>query len=248
MEFKLIIYFVVLMFLVSGPIMFLLHRVLVVSTEGAVNRLNQQSTELSAKQAELSAKIKQAEEELVRRRQEAQDLVNKMRAEAEEASKSEREMIIKKAREEGEEIITKAQNATVKLRRELEREIDSKIVDYGMDILNNILSDKAKGALDEILINEYLASLKNIDMSRIGPEVTTIDVFTLAPLSENTKKELASIIKQKSGRDLALKSSIDPKIGGGMVLKFSSMALDGSIKNLIREAGVNLRKQIESRA
>ncbi len=217
------------------------------STDSAVRRLKADIEQAKTLQTDLSQKLKTAEEELNKKQAEAKALTEKMRSDAEEASKHEREKIIAKAREEGEEIIAKAQGAKAKMKEELEKENDTRVVSFGMQMLNDILSQKAKGALDEILINEFIENLKNIDMSRLSPDVTTAEIITLTGLQENTKTHLSSILKEKLKRDLAIKSTLDPNLGGGAILKFGSMALDGSIKNLIRESGNVLKEKVSQR-
>ena len=170
-----------------------------------------------------------------------------MKSEAEESSKVEREKIIANARTEGEEIIAKAQNAKQKIAEELEKENDIRMINYSMEMVNEILSQKAKNALEDVLVTEFFDNLKSIDMTRISPDILTVDVISVNPLKDNHKAQLTALIKEKVGRDLSLKVSVDPQLGGGIMLKFGSMALDGSIKNLIREASVTMMQKVSAR-
>ena len=43
-----------------------------------------------------------------------------------------------------------------------------------------------------------------------------------------------------------MKPATDPEIGGGVILKFGSLTLDGSIKNIIRETGLTMQAQMEA--
>lgn len=245
MEWQFILKFLVLTAVVSGTIIFFLHRTLISTTEGAVNRLNQEIEKANAKQAELSAKIKQADDELAKRQAEAKKLAEKMKSDAEEQSKAEREKIIGKAREEGEEIIAKAHSATEKIKQEIEKEMEVKIVNYSTDILNDILSEKAKGSLNEVLIDEFLNGLQNVDMSKISPDVKSAELVSLTDVDESIKNRFSQVIKDKLNRDISISAKTDPELGGGVMLKFGSMALDGSLRNLIREKGVAIKEKIE---
>ena len=173
-------------------------------------------------------------------------MADKMRLEAEEESKSTREKVVSKAREEADEIIAKAQNSKDKIRKEIQAEFDVKIIGYGMEILAEILSQEAKSSLNDILIEEFLTSLENVDMSRIDQGVKSVDVFTLTEMDAKVKDKLASIIKKKLNREVVVNASIDSDIGGGVLLKFGSMALDGTIKNLIKEKGLILQAEATS--
>ena len=242
-----VIKFLLLTFVVSGVIIFILHRTLVSSTEGAVNRLNEEIAKANAKQAELSIKIKAADEELAKRKQEAKELAEKMKSDAETESKEQREKMIQTARKESEDIIAKAQGAREMIRKELEKEMDMRAIEFSMKILNDILSEKTKGALDETLLSEFFANLQNLDMSKIGRDISTVEVVTLNALSSDKVSQLKLVLKSKLNRDVDIKSVTDPQLGGGVLLKFGSMAIDGSIKNLIRESAVEIQETVESR-
>lgn len=248
MEFKSLIFsFVLLMFIICGGIIFWLKRTLVSSTEGAVSRLNDEIASAKAKETELNKKLDEAEEELKKRLMEAREVATKLRTEAEEETKSERDKIITKAREESEVIIEKAQGAKDKIKLELEKENDIRMIQHSMEVLNKILSDKAKGALDVTLIDEFLENLKNTDMSRISSDIKEAQIISVHPIPQDKLTQLTSIIKEKMEREIVIKTSTDAQIGGGVIVKFGTMALDGSIKNLIREAGTEMVAVTEAR-
>ncbi len=246
MELQFIIKFLFLTFFVSGVIIFFLHRALISGVDSAVKRLDAEIAKTNKKQLDLNRKLREADEELEKRRTEAKALADKMRTDAEEGSKAEREKIISAARAEGEEIIEKAQMARARIRIELQKEMDLKIVDFGMQVLNEILSEKAKGALEQILIGEFLENLKNIDMSKISPSVNEAEVVTANHIEDSVKNQFQQVIKDKLNRDISINVKIDAEIGGGVILKFGSLALDGSIRNLIRESGISKRAELEA--
>ncbi|MBU0468017.1 MAG: F0F1 ATP synthase subunit delta [Candidatus Omnitrophica bacterium] len=240
---ELILKFFILVGLLLGAILFFVKRVFDTSKQKAIDSLNDEISKANAKQAELSRKIKDADEELEKRKIEVKELTDKLRQEADEEIKAERDKTVSKAREEGEEIITKAQNAKDKIRQEIQADFDVKLINFSMEILNEILSENAKGALNEVLISEFLSNLEDTDMSRIDDKIKSIDVITVAALDAKGKEKLTDIISKKMNRKIDVKLVTDPKIGGGVLLKFGSMALDGSIKKSILEKGLALQKQ-----
>ena len=244
-NFQFVAGFLTLMFIVVVFISLALRWVYISSTKGAMKRLEEDIAKANAKQAELSNKLKEAEEELMKRKAEARQLAEKMRADAEEASKAERERIISEARKEAEEIITKAQNSKDKIRQELQKEFDLKVYETAMKILNDILSEKAKGAFDEVLVEEFLDALKDTDMSRINQDINEVEVITQNELAPSVKSKIEEILKDKLRRDVSINASVDASLGGGIILKFASMALDASMKNFIREKVHMLMSQTE---
>ncbi|HOW36425.1 MAG TPA: F0F1 ATP synthase subunit delta [Candidatus Omnitrophota bacterium] len=240
-----ILQFLVLTFIVTGTIIFFLHRFLISSTDGAVRRLNTETEAVRAKQAELSRKIKEADEELAKRKKEAEDLTKKMLEEADTAARAEREKMIKKAREEGEEIISRAQGTRDKIRAEIQKEMTLKTIDFSAQILNSVLSDRARGTLNLYLVNEFIENLEKMDMAQVDKDVTTADITTAAEIDEATKQKLGKVIKGKLNRDITVNSTVDPAVTSGAVLRFGSLALDGSLQNMIREASEALKQKSE---
>lgn len=236
--------FTVLMLLVAGTIIFFLRRTLILSTEGALQRLNEEITKVTEKQNELSNKLQKSDEELKMREKEAKELAEKMRVEAEEEIKTSREKIIAQAREEGEEIIAKAHGAKDKIREELERDMDVKLVRFSMNMLNDVLSDKAKGSLNKVLVEEFINNFQTIDMNRISSDVKSVEVVMLEEADSALINKFKTMIKERLERDIDISIKVDKEIGGGVIMMFGSMALDGSVKNLIREAGTNLTSEI----
>jgi len=248
MDFKwFIVNFIFLMIVFVGVTIAVIKRTLFSSTDSALKKLDSELAKANAKQVDLTKKLRQADEELSQRKQEASELTGKMRNEAEEESKNEREKIIGKAREESEEIIAKAQNAKEKIKIALEKEVDTKVVKTSVVILNEILSENAKKAFNKELIDEFFVKLENVDMSRISPETKEAEIISLVPLSDDEKENFSKIIEKKVGRKLTLSTLEDPQLGGGAILKFGSMSLDGSIKNLIRNAALKIQEEVDIR-
>lgn len=234
----------VLMLVVTGIIIFFLHRFLISSTEGAVNRLNEEIEKAQKRQAELSRKLQEADTELNKRRAEAKALADQMRQQAEQETKAEREKIIAESRKEGEDIISKAQGAAEKLKEDLLKDIDSKAVDFALQILNTVLSKKSLGALDKQLVSEFLEKFKSLDMSQLSADIKEAELVCTHSIEENQKTEIGQVIQKQLKRALPLKTAMDGNLGGGIMVKFGSMAIDGSVRNLLREEGKTLKAKI----
>lgn len=238
--------FVILMAVVCVPLILLLRWALLNSTEGAVKRLNGEVEQNRRKQAELNQKIKEAGEELAKRKAEATELADKMIAEAEEQARAEREKMIARARAEGEEIITKAQGTKDQIRKDLEKEMHLKAIDCAIQILTLILSQDVQRALNSHLFTEFFEGLKKVDMSRIGPEVGAAEVITARPLEDREKEQLTKMLLEKLNRTIQVDFLQDQQIVGGVMLKFGNLALDGSLQKRIKEEAIKCKQKIES--
>lgn len=241
----LIIQFLILTAIVSGVLIFFLKKILFDSTQGAVNRLNSETEEVRKKQQELNEKIKQANEELEKRRKEADALVRKMTEQAEEAAKQEREKLVNKARAEGEEIISKAQRTKDEIRKVIQQEVEIKMVEFAGQILAEVLSQKAIGALDQQLLAEFIQELKNVNTDIIDPKINTADIITARSIDNSIRNQLSDVLKEKLNRVINVNVSEDSTLIAGAVLKFGSLSLDGSLKNLVNETSLQMREKIE---
>lgn len=245
MSWNLIIQFLVLTALISGMIIFALYMVLIRTVDGAKQRLDRDAEAARQREAELNAKIKQADAELQRRQKELDIIEKKMRQELEESAAKMKDEIIQKARTEAEDIITKAQNAKEMIRREIERNMEIKIVDYSVKVLSDVFTNAAKDSLDRQLFSEFIEKLKGVDLSKLGPDVKTADVITANPLDQAALSSIAQVFKEKLGRELKLNPKIDKTVLNGVVLQFESLLLDGSLKNSFNESATALKQQVE---
>ncbi len=210
-----------------------------------LNRLNKETQAVLTKQTELNQKIKEANEELSKRKAEADALVLKMTEDAEKAAKEEREKLVAKARQEGEEIIVKANNTKEDIRKKIVKEMDMRAVDFTAMILDDVLSKAGRIALDECLISEFIDSLAKMDMEMIGEEIKTAEVVTASAITERMRNRLSETLLSKLGRTIEVTATSDPKILSGMILRFGSLAIDGSLKNMVRESATGLKEKLE---
>lgn len=244
-DFKLVLQILILFSFMTGVLIFFLKKILFDSTQGAVNRLNRETEAVRAKQAELNEKIKQANQELARRRAEADALVAKMATDAEEKAKLEREKIIVKARQEADEIINKAQKTKDEMRKTLEKDIDLRAVNFSIFVLSDVFSQRALSAFNECLIQEFFESLQKVDMDMLDSKLTSAEVVTALPPEDSFKTKLQDILKKKLNRSLDLNYIQDKKIISGTILRFGSLSLDGSLVHLLQEKGVEVKDRVE---
>ena len=247
MSWNLIIQFLILTAVISGGIIFTLYMVMIKSTDGHIQRLGRDAEAARQREAELNQKIKEADAELQKRKKELDIMEKKMRQELEEQIVKQKEEMINKARLDAEEIITKAQGASEGIRRESEKNMEIKIIDYAAGIASEILSVKVKEVLDQYLITEFIEKLNKVDMSRIGVDIKVADVISATPIPESLLAEVSKVFKDKLSRDIKLRSKVDPNIVGVLILMFESLQLDGSLQNALKESANALKQQVEKK-
>lgn len=245
MGWELVIQFLILTAIVSGAIIFTLHRVFISSVEGAKQRLDRDAESARAREAELNRKIRQADEELAQRKRELDALEQKMKGDLEAEAVKHKEELVTKARTEAEDIINKAQNAAEGIRRDIERQMELKIVDYSFKILDEVLTKKARAALERDLIEEFILQLKNVDMTKMSSEIKQADLVTVFGTTDMDVKKISEIIHSKTGRSMTIAAKSEEGHISGIILKFGSLQLDGSLKTAIRDHSIALKTQIE---
>lgn len=210
-----------------------------------LNRLSKETEITHAKQTELNVKIKEASEELSKRKAEADALVAKMTEDASAKAREERDKILAKARQEGEDIIVKANNTKEDIRKAIVKEMDMKTVVVTALVLEEVLGKKGKPALDESMIIEFMEGLVKMDMEMIGEDITAADVITASAMSDALKNRLSDALQGKLGRMVKINQSVDSKILSGIILKFGSLNIDGSLASMVRENAIVLQEKIE---
>ena len=229
----------------TGVLGFFFIRYMSKHTETAVNRLNRETEDVRQKQVELNEKIKDANEELVKRRKEADALVSKMKEDAEEKASQEREKIIQKARQDAEEIINKAHHTKDQVRLELEKEMKLQAIDYCVLLMEQFFTGRSFEALDESLISEFLSDMENVDMEMIGDDVTSLDVVTARPLADKFEQRLNDILYSKLERKFQVNKEVQLELIGGILLKFGTLSLDGTLKSLLRNTAEEVKEKLE---
>ena len=245
MHSQLIIFFIIFQIVVFAVFIFALYHVTVSQVDGAKQRLDRDAEAARAKEAELNRKIRQADEELAARKKELDNLERKMKGDLEAEAVKHKEELITKARSEAEEIIVKAQNAAEGIRRDVEKQLELKIIDHTIKVIDDVLSKKARTALEKDLVEEFIVQLANVDMSKISMEIKAADVVTTQGLGEADLRRISEIVRSKTGRDISLHPKIEAGHISGVVLQFGSLHLDGSLKSAIREAAASLKAEIE---
>lgn len=210
-----------------------------------LNRLSKETEVTHAKQTELNVKIKEASEELNKRKAEADALVAKMTEDASTKAREERDKIVSKARQEGEDIIVKANNTKEDIRKAIVKDMDMKTIDVTALVLEEVLGKKGKPALDESMILEFIEGMMKMDMEMIGEEIASAEIITATPLTAAMKNRLSEALVSKLSRQITINASNDPKILSGIILKFGSLNIDGSLATMVRENAITMKEKIE---
>ena len=72
--------------------------------------------------------------------------------------------------------------------------------------------------------------------------IKEVVAITAVPISGQHQNRLTSVLKKKLNSEIRLTNDVDPKILGGMVLRFNHIEIDGSYSNQLAELKQHLKK------
>ncbi|RCS41238.1 ATP synthase F1 subunit delta [Bremerella cremea] len=113
-----------------------------------------------------------------------------------------------------------------------------------IDVLNKAFGDKMNPVLLTFLkvvnqhgrqdcLREIYEAAKKIDNERRG--LIEVTATTAAPLPEELAASLTDRLKEKLGREIVLKTEVDPDLIGGLVLHVGDTVFDGSLANRLKQ-------------
>ncbi|MDD5421832.1 MAG: F0F1 ATP synthase subunit delta [Candidatus Omnitrophota bacterium] len=230
-----------------GAVIYFLKKTMYGDTQSAVKRLNESYQDMTKKKEELAAKVKQMEEELLKKKDEAEKIAIQIRDDAEKESKEKGDAITKKAREEAERIISDTIMMKDKIREDIKKEEDLKMLDYCSAILCDTLKDSVRDEVDQALVKDFLEGLKGMDMNHVPPGINEIEVVTRSNLSDALRSTIIEAVKRNTKKSVTVKETADGTIIGGVIIKFGSLVLDGSLAGKLKDVTAARKQKIDEK-
>ena len=109
-----------------------------------------------------------------------------------------------------------------------------------LDLLENKASPVTTNLVMFVVGNGRVRDLPEIVdalISRAAAEAKkeVADVRSAVPLSEDQKARLADALGKATGKDVQLKVTIDPEIGGGIIAQVGDTVIDGSVRRRLEQ-------------
>lgn len=239
---------IVMMTIVFGIVLFFLKRIVWGDTQSAVHRLEESYEEIKKKKDEVAQRLSEIEEEYRKKKEEADHIVQELKEKALKEYDEIRQDAFKKAKIESEDIISKAQRTVEKIKENIQNDLESKFTDYCAELLRHVFSNMAQESLDQILAREFIEELKNMEVSHMNVGSESVDILSARPLDAVVSREIKEALMNKFKKEISLSEKLDEKLIGGVLLKFGSLVLDGSLAARLREAVLYKKQKIEERA
>ena len=100
-----------------------------------------------------------------------------------------------------------------------------------------LLVDKRRIIFLESIVDQYLSLLRKLNQTVLA------DVTSATELNDEQKGKIVDKVKQiVEARDVELKTTIDPSLIGGVIIKVGSKVIDASLRGQLRRISVSLNK------
>lgn len=219
----------------------LLHKQL----ELGIKRIKKLDEENLKKEALLNERLQRLDKECTMKLGEAEQEARTLIDAAKEELKKMREEERVRAKEEAKRIIAGGLQEKEKLMKESRQDIFDKAVIFAQQVLRRMFSEKdlegLRGKISKEVV-DFLAQSKQID--ELLADNKSVEIITAAPLTEEHKKGILKIIKDKAKSDLDVKFNVDKDAIGGLVLKIGKQVIDGSITYRINQTAQEVKEEI----
>lgn len=240
----LILQFVIIETVIFLIVIFILRRLMIQNTQSAVSRLKTADEENKKRIAEMKKKIEEAQTEYQKKTAELAGELEKQREEAKKKLEEEKTGFLGRAREESERILGTAKSRSAQMELAVEKELQARVAGLAAEVVQNVLSQSMKTALNNQLIDEALSEFEALDIGQVPEQAGEAGITTPAPLSPEAGKKIRMILQKKVGRAIEIRETVKKGMAGGIVLSLGSLVIDGSLDSRLEEATKNLKKEV----
>lgn len=240
----LILNFIIFETLLFAAILLVLKKLLFTDANSALNRLNDTRIRTEKKQNELEERIKKFEESCRVQVADTQKKAEEIKSQAIAESDKKGREIIEKARAQAEEIVTKANDAKERLKAILEKEVELKMMDFCANLYTRAFVERMPVKFNDAMIDDFMAELPKMDAKYIA-DAKEMEIITISKLNEDVKNKIKSVIEGKINHKVNVKEKEDKSILAGIIVKFGTLAIDGSLKSKLVEAAEKIKVEKE---
>ncbi len=199
-----------------------------------MDALTQDREQAARMEAELEARLANAEAE-------ASAIITQAQNQAE----AEREALLQEAREEVERILAEAQSTSYQYGRQAIDEFHEEMLEAIVDISGLIIGRVAPPALHEAMVrqlNDRIWELGRSEMARVetfraalGDRTPTVHVLSAKPLAPEMQGLLVRTFSALADRNVNLELNTDASLGVGLRVRVADLVVDNSIAGQLDE-------------
>lgn len=232
----LVISLVLFQVFIFAGLIFVLRHMLTKNVTDATKHLEELNQGYTKKEQEVNLQLEDVRVKSQNILKEAQEEVEKLKAQIIKEAESERDKILNQARAQNDTIIQQAEKSRQALISELEERIERESVNKACELMQVTLPEQFKQDVHLHWVEELLENgFSKLEHLQLPKDIQEIKITTAFPLTEEQRKDLSKKLKDVLGYETVLKEEIEPKAIAGLIITIGSLILDGSLKNKIQE-------------
>jgi len=210
---------------------------------GAVGHLQKMNDELIKQQSELKQKISEADKEYQTKTMKLEQEIAARQAEIRQEANRTLEEARSRAMQERDRLINEAVETREKIRHEIMAEMEEKAIQHSKRLIAEFFTGEVRTQVHECLLEGVIEGLKEVDMTRFQIDTDMATIVSAKPLDATVKKQVQKILLEKIKKDVKFTEEVDEGLIGGMILRFGSFVIDGSLTNRLQESAAQLKKE-----
>lgn len=222
---------------IFGGLVFFLRHLIKQNIGSASSHLEALAQEAREKLSEAKRKVDEADSFYSSTLMKAKDEGDQAKQQLIEEGMKLKQEALEQVRKQSEEIVERAQTAAQLIKEDLETKINQEAAQKTSVLVRQILSGKMTEETQVRWVSDLIKmGLDGLNRLQIPHEVKEIEIVSAFALKPAEKALLLSRLKEKLGREIATKESVDPDLILGVRLKIGNIVLDGSFQHQVQEA------------
>lgn len=233
---EILIPMIILQVVTFAALVFVLRKLMYSASAEEAGRLKQMEEEYLRRTQDLAAKMDAVDKEYRAKVTVAEDEARRLKEDAKVESEKIKEESLTKAHDESERIVNQAVNTRSKIRQELEAQMLDKALELSRTLISKVIDSKHQKLLHIGLIDELIDELDKLDGAKLAVAPDKGEVTAPYELGKDTLEKISSAISKKAGRKVQLTEKTDKALAAGAVIKLGSIVIDGSIAGRLKDA------------
>ena len=230
--------FLLLQVVIFAGLVVVLRRVLSRSATDTATHLEGLTAEYTRRQEELKRRLEESERQYTEQLSKAKAEAERIITEATQEAAASQSKVLEEARLESERIVRQGVETRDALRRDMEREIETRALERACELIQralplNLREDLQKRWFDELFRDGLAKQFERLKTEEAANEVTVVSAL---PLTQDQQAFLRAQLTERLGRDVTVTERTDERLVAGLTMTVGSLVFDGSLASRIQEA------------
>ena len=231
-----IISLILLQIIIFAGLAFFLKHLLSKNVTNATSHLQGMIRENTEKQDAMNKKLEDTEKECEDKLKKAKEEAEQMQRHTRKELEAEREKILAQAHAHSEELMSRAKKTCDNIMADIEHQVDEKAIARSAELVCKVIPEKNRYDMHTEWVRALVGEgMDSLDRLRIPDDVSTVQVITAFPLTEQEKSDLHNHLQVYLKKELILVEKLQPEIVAGIIVNIGTLVLDGSLASRVRE-------------